>query len=82
MKCTYLMIETTEQDALGHTYVGYGIEAWIGSGTERQLLHRVPDLFVSRERCMRFVEMCNTEQLAPFHLPEVIDNTLAEEWGV
>lgn len=82
MKCDYQMIETTEQDALGHAYVGYGIEAWIGSGTERQLLHRVPDLFMSRERCERFVEMCNAEEVAPFHLLEIIDNLLAEELQV
>ena len=79
---TYEMIETEEYDAYGRAYVGYGIEAWSGSGTERICLHRVPDLFVSRARCERFVEMCNEESVAPFHLPEVIDNVLAEEWGV
>ena len=82
MKCDYQMIETKEQDALGHAYDGYGIEAWIGSGTERQRLHRVPDLFVSRERCERFVAMCNAEEVAPFHLLEIIDNLLAEELQV
>lgn len=82
MKCTYRMIKTEETDAYGRTYVGYGIEAWVGSGAEQQCLHRVPDLFVSRQRCERFVELCNTEELAPFHLPEVIDNLLAEELSV
>ena len=78
MDCTYEMIETEEQDEQGHAYIGYGIEAWNGSGTERVRLHRVPDLFVSRDRCKAFVRMCNEEEVASFHLLEVIDNILAE----
>lgn len=77
MDCKYTMIVTEEQNELGHAYTGYGIEAWYGSGTEQKRLHRVPDLFVSREQCERFVQMCNDEQVAPFHLLEVIDNLLA-----
>lgn len=72
------MIVTEEKDEQGNAYTGYGIEAWIGSGTEQQRLHRVPDLFVSRHRCELFVQMCNDEEVASFHLLEVIDNVLAE----
>lgn len=78
MDCTYEMIETEEQDEQGNAYIGYGIEAWSGSGTERVRLHRVPDLFVSRDRCAAFVRLCNEEEVASFHLPEIIDNILAE----
>ena len=76
--CTYKMIKTEERDEQGRLYTGYGIEAWSGSDTERMRLHRVPDLFVSRQRCAAFVRMCNEEQVASFHLLEVIDNLLAE----
>lgn len=72
------MIETEEQDEQGHAYIGYGIEAWSDSGTERIRLHRVPDLFVFRDRCEAFVRMCNEEEVTSFHLLEVIDNILAE----
>ncbi len=78
MDCYYKMIITEETDVYGNAYIGYGIEAWSGSGTGRKPLHRVPDLFVSRERCESFVQMCNEEEVAPFHLPEIIDNILAE----
>ena len=78
MDCTYKLIETKEQTECGHTYTGYGIEAWSGSGTEQIRLHRVPDLFVSREKCQDFVDLCNQEQVASFHLLEVIDNLLAQ----
>lgn len=79
MDCVYVMIVTEETDEQGNAYTGYGIEAWFGSGTERLRLHRVPDLFVSRSRCEQFVQMCNEEEVAHFHLLEVIDNILAEE---
>lgn len=78
MGCIYEMIETEERDEQGHAYIGYGIEAWCGSGTERVRLHRVPDLFVSSDRCEAFVRMCNEEEVASFHFLEVIDNILAE----
>ena len=78
MDCTYEMIETEERDEQGHAYIGYGIEAWSGSGTERIRLHRVPDLFISHDRCAAFVRMCNEEEVASFHLLEVVDNLLAE----
>ncbi len=78
MDCQYEMIVTEEQDERGNTYTGYGIVAWSVSGTEQILLHRVPDLFVCRERCEAFVRMCNEQEVASFHLLEVIDNILAE----
>ncbi len=78
MDCHYEMIITEEVDEQKHAYIGYGIEAWCDSGTERIRLHRVPDLFVCRERCEAFVRMCNEEQVASFHLLEVIDNLLAQ----
>lgn len=77
--CVYEMIITEETNEQGNTYTGYGIEAWDSSGAEQRRLHRVPDLFVSRSRCEQFVQMCNEEEVAPFHLLEVIDNILAEE---
>ena len=82
MDCTYEMIVTEETDVWGNTYTGYGIEAWTDTDGERKMLHRVPDLFVSRERCERFVHLCNEEELAPFHLLEVVDNILAERLGI
>ncbi len=78
MNCVYKMIITEETDEQGNAYIGYGIEAWEDSATEQKLLHRVPDLFVSKERCLAFVKMCNEEDVAHFHLLEVIDNILAE----
>ena len=78
MDCRYEMITTEEQDEQGHAYIGYGIEAWRDSGIGRIRLHRVPDLFVCREQCEAFVRMCNEEQVASFHLLEVIDNLLAQ----
>ncbi|MBQ4333649.1 MAG: hypothetical protein IJC33_07720 [Clostridia bacterium] len=75
MDCIYEMIVTEETDAWGNPYTGYGIEAWTATG-ERKSLHRVPDLFMSRQRCEQFVHMCNTEEVASFHLLEVIDNVL------
>ncbi len=78
MDCQYEMIETEEKDEQGHAYIGYGIEAWSVSGTEQALLYRVSDLFICRERCEAFVRMCNEEEVASFHLLEVIDNILAE----
>ena len=72
------MIITEETDEQGNAYIGYGIEAWNRSDTERKCLHRVPDLFVSKEHCLAFVKMCNEEEVAHFHLLEVIDNILAE----
>ena len=78
MDCHYEMIETEETDVYGRTYVGYGIEAWSGDGAGRTRLYQVPDLFTDRPRCMAFVRMCNEEEVASFHLLEVIDNLLAE----
>lgn len=78
MDCYYEMIITQETDVYGNVYTGYGIEAWSGSGTGRKCLHSVPDLFISRARCEQFVQMCNEEEVASFHLPEIIDNILAE----
>ncbi len=77
MDCVYEMIITNETDEQGNAYTGYGIRAWSGSGTGRKCLHTVPDLFVSKERCEDFVDMCNREEVASFHLLEVIDNLLA-----
>lgn len=76
--CLYEVIVTHETDEQGHAYIGYGIEAWSGFGAERKRLRRVPDLFVSRDRCEAFVDMCNKLEVASFHLSEVIDNLLAE----
>lgn len=73
------MIITEETDEQGNVYTGYGIQALNGSSNERKCLHRVPDLFVSKERCLTFVKMCNEEEVAIFHLLEVIDNVLADE---
>ena len=78
MDCIYKMIVTEETDVWGNPYTGYGIAARTEDNGVRITLHRVPDLFPSRRRCERFVRMCNEEQVAPFHLPEVIDNVLAE----
>jgi len=78
MDCIYEMIVTEETDAWGNPYTGYGIEAWITANGERKSLHRVPDLFVDQGRCEQFVQLCNEEQVASFHLLEVIDNVLAE----
>ena len=78
MDCVYEMIVTEETDAWGNPHTGYGIEAWTDTAGERKSLHRVPDLFMSREHCERFVQLCNEEQVASFHLLEVIDNVLAE----
>ena len=78
MSCVYKMIVTMEKDEEGKPYVGYGIEVWTDSGTERQLLLRVPNLFFDRDRGERLVNLCNTEQVDPIHLFEVIDNALAE----
>ena len=75
MHCVYKMIVTKEQDEQGRCYIGYGIEA---SGTERQLLQRVPDLFMDRDRGEQFVNLCNIEEVDIIHLFEVIDNALAE----
>ena len=82
MECTYEMIVTEETDVWGKTYTGYGIEAWTKENGTRKTLHRVPDLFTCRERCLRFVRLCNEEEVAPFHLLEVIDNLLAERLEV
>ena len=79
MKCIYEMIITKETDEQGNAYTGYGIQAWEGSGTGRKCIHKVPDLFVSKERCLAFVKMCNEEEVAHFHLLEVIDNVLAKK---
>ena len=78
MDCIYEMIVTEETDAWGNPYTGYGIEAWAAADGERKSLHRVPDLFPSRQRCEQFVQLCNEEEVASFHLLEVIDNMLAE----
>lgn len=79
MNCFYTMITTEEIDVWEHPYVGYGIEAWqVNDDGTQVLLHRVPDLFRSRQQCAQFVQMCNDEDVAPFHLPEIIDNVLAE----
>ena len=76
MDCIYEMIVTEETDAWGNHYTGYGIEAWTATDGVRIRAHRVPDLFTSRQRCEQFVHMCNTEEVASFHLLEVIDNVL------
>lgn len=78
MNCVYEMIETEETDVWGRRYVGYGIVAWQYADGVCTCLHRVPDLFRSRRRCAAFVQMCNEEHVAPFHLPEIIDNLLAQ----
>lgn len=78
MNCQYTMIITEERDEQGRAYTGYGIEAWQESDTGRVRLHRVPDLFDCRRRCEDFVRMCNEEEVASFHLLEVIDNVLAQ----
>jgi len=79
MHCVYETIATEESDAWGRPYVGYGVEAWqVAEGGSRKLLHRVPDVFPDRERAEGFVQMCNDEEVAPFHLLEIIDNVLAE----
>ena len=77
MDCHYEMIITEERDEQGRTYTGYGIEAWQGFGHRRVRLHRVPDLFLCRHRCEAFVRMCNEQEVASFHLLEVIDNLLS-----
>ena len=82
MDCTYEMIVTEETDVWGNTYTGYGIEAWTDTDGERKMLHRVPDLFVSRERCEQFVRLCNEEEVVSIHLMEVVDNILAERLGI
>ena len=33
---------------------------------------------MSREQGRTFVNLCNKEEVASFHLPEIIDNLLAE----
>lgn len=79
MNCVYETITTEESDAWGRTYVGYGIEAWrVNADGTRVRLHRIHDLFRSRQQCEQFVQMCNTEDVAPFHLLEIVDNLLAE----
>ena len=78
MDCIYEMIVTEETDVWGNPYTGYGIAARTEDNGVRITLHRVPDLFTSRQRCEQFVHMCNAEQVASFHLLEVIDNVLAE----
>ena len=78
MYCVYKMIVTKEQDEQGRHYSGYGIEAWTDSDTEPQLLQRIPDLFLDRNRGEQFVELCNSEEVELIHLLEVIDNILSE----
>ncbi len=78
MHCVYKMSVTTQQNEEGKSYIGYGIEAWVGSGTEQDLLLRVPDVFLDRCRAEQFIALCNTQEVDSVHLFEVIDNALAE----
>ena len=72
---------TEETDEQGHPYVGYGIRAWDKDEAHRKCLMQIPDLFPSKKHCLAFVELCNEEEVASFHLLEVIDNMLAVEYG-
>ena len=76
MCCVYKMTVTNERDEEGKEYVGYGIEAWMISGTEQRMVQRVPDIFLERDRARRFVDLCNDECVELVHLFDVIDNVL------
>lgn len=75
MGCTYRVRKDTIHDEARKMHTVYGIEA---VGREGETLSSCPDVFFDRERAERFTDLCNNEGLSLIHLPNAIEDVLAE----
>ncbi len=79
MHGTYRIREDDLYDEQGRMWTVYGIEAIDGRG---DILACFADLFFDRGSAWAFVCLCNEQQVELLHLPEIIDNVLAEQYGL
>ncbi len=66
---THKEIKTSED---GNKYVCYGINVY----ENNKLIKSLSDVFLDRVTAENFVEMCNTCQLHPIHLSDIIEDYL------
>ena len=69
---SYYLYETAENDSLLGQYLTYGIR--VNEGEELYALYR--DISTDRERVTRLVGRLNREQIAPYQLPELLEDFL------
>ena len=71
MKCCYLLKESIISDDDGKNRIVYGITVTDAEGND---LKSYTDIFLSKEKAERFVNLCNKNELSLCHLSDVIED--------
>lgn len=61
----------------GKKYIVYGVEAVDTQGT---IVLSFPDVFFDQQKAKDLAALCNESELALFHLPDVIQDALEEQY--
>ncbi len=59
-------------------YSSYGLNVYVQVNGENKLLKRVSDLFTEEQDARAFAELCNSENLEPVHLDDVIEDIFSD----
>ena len=57
-------------------YVSYGIEVFRITDEARETICKVHDVFLSESKAKEFAELCNSLNLSPIHIYDVIQDAI------
>lgn len=72
MKYKYVLIESKDETLGGVN--SYGIV--IRNTDDNKDIIKIPCLFVKKSRAEDFINMCNTSEIAPIHIQDILEDIL------
>lgn len=73
----YAVKEALYSEEIG-AYTAYGIGVFEYDRGEKKTLQYIPDVFLDEEKAEQLVAMCNSIQLEPLHLLDVVEDAVSE----
>ena len=65
-------------DVHKNTVPVYGVDAFDEAG---RVVKSIPDIFFEKEKAESFVALCNSSNLQPIHLADVVADTLTAQYA-
>lgn len=72
MTYTYKIQPGTAYDEDGNTHTVYGIDLF----ADGEILNSLPDIFFNKQKAKELVALCNTLDLSPLHLIDVVEDAI------
>lgn len=79
MNYTYVINEITVTNECGAAFAVYGVDA---VDDHWRVLTSYPDIFFDKYQAEELVARCNESELSLQHLRDVVEDALAEQYGV